>query len=127
MTPQIRDAEKLCPCIRKRHKDFVALALARGIYPVTIETLRAEDRQAYYVEIGVSWSMGSKHLPQPPNQLALAFDVCPQEYLAEPRWNPKGPLWDEMGRIGRSLGLLWGGDWKRTPDKPHFYLERCLC
>ena len=31
--------------------------------------------------------------------------------------------WDAIGRIGKSFGLEWGGDWRR-PDRPHFQLNR---
>lgn len=51
----------------------------------------------------------------------LAFDVVPEEYVGMPNWNPEGPLWERLGRIGEGLGLEWGGRWKMK-DKPHFQL-----
>jgi len=128
VTPQIRDPEKLCPCIRAKYKQFVEQCRDAFIVPALIETLRAADRQQYYMDIGVSWTMASKHLPQPPNGLSLAFDVCPSSYLKEPKWFPFGPLWDEMGAIGQSIGLKWGV-WRdgKNIDKPHYYLDACEC
>jgi len=32
-----------------------------------------------------------------------------------------GP-WEEFGRIGKSLGWEWGGDWSSFVDKPHFQM-----
>lgn len=28
--------------------------------------------------------------------------------------------WDEIGEIGVSIGLEWGGNWKEFLDRPHF-------
>lgn len=49
-----------------------------------------------------------------------AFDFC--------RNDGRGAFYDadgffaEVGKIGKSLGLEWGGDWKKPVDKPHFQL-----
>lgn len=51
----------------------------------------------------------------------LAFDVVPEDYIALPNWNPMGPLWSQVGAIGESLGLEWGGRWSK-PDEPHFQI-----
>lgn len=55
----------------------------------------------------------------------LAFDAAPKAYLSLPDWNPQGPAWEILGRIGESLGLEWGGRWS-TPDKPHFQVPSGL-
>lgn len=55
------------------------------------------------------------------HQYGLAGDVVPRAYRNLPDWNPSGPLWPKLGAIGKSLGLVWGGDWKK-PDRPHFHL-----
>lgn len=31
-------------------------------------------------------------------------------------------LFAELGRIGKELGLVWGGDWPKLRDMPHFEL-----
>lgn len=50
-----------------------------------------------------------------------AFDAVPLRN-GECVWGDKEPedakLWNHYGRIVRSVGLTWGGDW-RWPDKPH--------
>lgn len=115
---------KLCPCIREKH----AALLEQADFPVkTIETSRDLERQRYYVSIGASQTLRSYHLPQRPNFLALAFDVAPEAYLPLKGWNPKGSLWERMGRLGESLGLTWGGRWRGFVDKAHFQLDRCIC
>jgi peptidoglycan L-alanyl-D-glutamate endopeptidase CwlK len=35
---------------------------------------------------------------------------------------PESPLYAQIGTIGKSLGLEWGGDWKSLQDEPHFQM-----
>jgi hypothetical protein len=126
MTPINRDPDKLCPCIRRKYDTLLAQCYSKDIQLVTIETIRAIDRQRYYVDRGVSWTLNSLHLPQEPHMLALAFDICPHEYLSHPEWNPAGEKWMAAGRLGTDIGLGWGYDlWGR--DMPHFQLKECEC
>lgn len=48
----------------------------------------------------------------------LAFDCVPS-IDGRARWD-RIDLYNKMGRIGRSLGLVWGGDFKSFKDRPHF-------
>lgn len=126
ISPLQKDPELLCPCVKHKHRLLVNACRDRGVYLVTVETLRALDRQRYYIRIGVSWTMNSKHLPQPPHQRSLAFDVVPNGYLSHPLWNPEGEEWDvlieEAERLGLKSGFtMWG------KDKPHFHQEECGC
>lgn len=36
------------------------------------------------------------------------------------RFITESPLYDNAGKIGKSLGLEWGGDFNSITDKPHF-------
>jgi peptidoglycan L-alanyl-D-glutamate endopeptidase CwlK len=50
------------------------------------------------------------------HNFGLAFDVVPIV-------NGKATYnydWDRIGRIGKSVGLSWGGDWASFKDRPHF-------
>jgi len=38
----------------------------------------------------------------------------------------ESPLYKEVGGIGKSLGLEWGGDWKSIVDEPHFEVKTGL-
>ena len=127
ISPQSRDLAGLCPCVRRRWAKLVEACHFSGFDLALIETIRQPDRQAYYVRIGASKTMDSKHLPQPPHGLSLAVDVCPREYLSNPLWHPEGELWDRMGGFAKRFGLLWGGDWPAFVDRPHCYLDACLC
>jgi hypothetical protein len=133
LSPQVKDPLKLCPCVGGRWMLLRDRCAAAGIPLTLIETLRQPDRQEHYVQIGVSWTARSKHLPQPPNGLSLAFDAAPTEYLALKNWNTNGPLWDRVAEISGDLGLIWGV-WKRNKyqvlenvDKAHHYLDACAC
>lgn len=35
-------------------------------------------------------------------------------------YQEESPLYAKAGKIGRDMGLEWGGDWKTIPDQPHF-------
>ena len=52
------------------------------------------------------------------HNFGLAVDFCfVAGKNARPTW--VGP-WKRLGEIGKSLGLIWGGDFKSIKDKPHF-------
>jgi peptidoglycan L-alanyl-D-glutamate endopeptidase CwlK len=51
------------------------------------------------------------------HNFGIAFDVGAfkgKEYLAD------HSIYDELGPLGESLGLEWGGRWKKIVDKPHY-------
>jgi peptidoglycan L-alanyl-D-glutamate endopeptidase CwlK len=53
------------------------------------------------------------------HNFGIAFDVGifkGKEYCGE------HPLYNELGTLGKSLGLEWGGDWKFV-DEPHYQLR----
>ena len=62
-----------------------------------------------------TWTLRSKHCD------GLAFDaVVYKDGL--PWWKAPRSVWEQMGTIGESCGLSWGGRWKNT-DCPHFEVE----
>lgn len=52
---------------------------------------------------------------------AQAFDVVPLIH-GKPQWDGSDPVWKQVGAIGKSFGLVWGGDWLGLHDLPHFEL-----
>jgi hypothetical protein len=124
------DPDFLCGCIRDKYERLLDWAFSRKPFLAltTIETARNITRQKYYVKIGASRTLKSKHLVSDIHSgFSLAFDIAPTEYLSLKAWNPKGPLWQELGKAGEKLGLEWGGRWKSFPDLPHFQLSKCEC
>ena len=107
--------------------EFLARAAAAGIPCRLIATLRTDAQEQQDIAKGVSWvhsASSSKHTPQLPENLAEAFDICPESLLSSPGWDPSNPLWEQLGQIGEQLGLLWGGSWTHINgglgDRPHF-------
>jgi peptidoglycan L-alanyl-D-glutamate endopeptidase CwlK len=53
---------------------------------------------------------------------SLAFDGVPLRN-GKPVWNNKSDedyaLWQKYGRIAKSVGLEWAGDWRRMREFPH--------
>lgn len=124
-----KDPAMLCECVRTKYMDLLDWAKGQDLPLTTIETARDVVRQRYYVKVGASRTMKSKHLIQGKSPIlgALAFDIAPTEYLSLKAWNPRGPLWKKLGERGEKLGLEWGGRWVSFPDLPHFQLDRCEC
>lgn len=52
-----------------------------------------------------------------------AVDVVPFEN-GKPNWQAPESFWQQLGKDGVALGLEWGGNWKKTKDRPHFQLPK---
>jgi peptidoglycan L-alanyl-D-glutamate endopeptidase CwlK len=61
------------------------------------------------------------HGGQSNHNFGVAWDIGifqAGQYLGE------SPLYAQVSRIGKGLGLEWGGDWARFRDEPHFQVVR---
>lgn len=122
-----RALDDLSPAFRLKAFELIARCAEVGVPVMIIDTLRTPEEQAENLRRGVSWTLRSKHLPQPPLGRSLAIDVCPYDVFQlhgpdKLKWDGNDPVWQTIGRIGEGLGLRWGGRWKRTPDLGHFEL-----
>jgi peptidoglycan L-alanyl-D-glutamate endopeptidase CwlK len=57
------------------------------------------------------------------HNFGTAFDIglfLGKNYLGE------SPKYKELGQAGKSLGLVWGGDFKSIKDEPHFEISTGL-
>ena len=63
----------------------------------------------------VTWTRKSRHTDRE------AFDIAMLDKDGKVTWLTIA--YKAAGRIGKSVGLVWGGDWK-TPDFPHFELPK---
>lgn len=123
-----RSLDDLSPRIRPRADQLLANADDAGI-PLTVTyTLRTQAEQDLAIAEHRSQVAHSMHEPQPPDNLSLAFDVCPSVLLTEPNYCPTSSLWWEIGEMGKALGLRWGGQFSRPepppvgqPPKDHFF------
>lgn len=101
-----------------RAEILIARIVEARIPIVIVNTRRTMAEQALNIANGVSWTKNSKHLT------GDAIDLCPYEVyqLHGPdklHWDSEDPIWLQIGKIGESLGLVWGGRWKQK-DMGHF-------
>jgi len=105
--------------------ELIARCTEAQIPLMVLDTLRTMEEQEENIAKGVSWTKNSKHLPQAPEMRAEAIDVAPYAMyqLSGPdklQWDANDPVWEKIGKIGESLGLVWGGRWKNHRDNAHF-------
>lgn len=51
------------------------------------------------------------------HNFGIAFDIG---IFRDGKYLEDSPLYRQAGRIGKSLGFDWGGDWQSIQDEPHF-------
>ena len=105
------------------HTDLVRVisrARASADFVVT-EGLRSTERQRQLVAAGASQTMASRHLTGHAVDLAaLVGGVV--------RWD--WPLYDRLAQAVKKaaaeeeVAIVWGGDWPKFRDGPHFELDR---
>jgi peptidoglycan L-alanyl-D-glutamate endopeptidase CwlK len=124
-----RDHERLIGV----HPDLVRVVkAARQRTPfIVLEGLRTPEQQAKLVALGASRTMNSRHLTGHAVDLGYWMDDgdgIPEN--GEIRWD--WPLYREQAHAVRvaafslKVRIIWGGDWKRFPDGPHFELDRAV-
>lgn len=105
------------------HPDLVRVisrARASADFIVT-EGLRTEARQRQLVAAGASQTMHSRHLTGHAVDLAALVDGAV-------RWD--WPLYDRLALVVKraaveeEVAIVWGGDWPKFRDGPHFELDR---
>lgn len=85
------------------------------------EGLRTHDRQVALVKAGASRTLNSRHLT------GHAVDVCAL-IDGKVRWD--WPLYPRIATAFKAASLelgtplVWGGDWAKLRDGPHFELDR---
>ena len=107
------------------HPDLVQVveaAIARTPVDFMVtEGLRTPERQAALVRAGASRTLNSRHLT------GHAVDICA---LVEGKVRWDWPLYPRIAGAFKAAALaldvpvIWGGDWPRLRDGPHFELDR---
>jgi peptidoglycan L-alanyl-D-glutamate endopeptidase CwlK len=135
-----RDINLLEPGFRALVNNFLDDLEKRGIDYRVVETLRDVSVQNAYYAQGreplvsvnrkraneglwlitekenknpITWTLQSKHL------LGKAIDLAPV-MDGKIWWNAPFTIWEQLGAIGESHGLGWGGRWKNRLDCPHY-------
>jgi len=59
-----------------------------------------------------------------PHNFGVSFDLMVAKKMGDPLgWPPEtDPVWPVIGKVGKSAGLVWGGDFKSIHDVDHFEL-----
>lgn len=111
----------LDPTTRKKAEALLGKAAASGLRLVVTDGFRSLSEQAKlyaqgrtepgpivtHAKPGTSW-----------HNYGRAFDVAPFKD-GKPYWPNSITFWNQVGLLGESLGLKWGGRWPQ-PDRPHF-------
>jgi peptidoglycan L-alanyl-D-glutamate endopeptidase CwlK len=112
----VADLRALHPFFRDRVTELIRQCSVKGITVAVVETFRTHAKQNEYKTMGGKYTNSaggrSKH------QYGLAVDIVPM-VDGKPQWDNQA-LWRKVGIIGESLGLRWGGRWKRPYDPAHF-------
>jgi len=124
----MRGIELLHPKMRAKAEELQALCKSQDLPLLITETWRTMTEQDALYAQGrttpgniVTKCKGSDY--QSPHQWGVAFDFCK---------NIKGQEWSDtaffkqIGALGKSIGLFWGGDFKSFVDMPHLELPEFL-
>jgi len=136
MTGDSRSLDDLEPHVAQMARAMITAAAAEGIKLLVTFTSRSDAEQDYLYSLGRTRLIGRDGTRYKKGQTVTnakagdswhnwrrAFDVVPLKDNGTADWDNSSPAaikrWHRIGEIGKSVGLEWGGDWKR-PDMPHF-------
>ena len=120
-----RDITKCHPSLQAAFKELATRCNAQGLTIGLGECFRTvAEQDALYAqgrtESGsiVTNAKGSSYSSQ--HQWGIAFDFYRND--GKGAYNDSDHFFQQVGEVGKSLGLGWGGDWISIVDKPHIYL-----
>ena len=120
-----RDIKLLHPEVQAIIPKFLDECKKQGLIVKVTDTLRTKEEQDKLYAQGrteagniVTWVK----YPYSNHNWGMAFDICRND--GKGAYNDSDGWFSKVGQIGKKFGLEWGGDWKGTPDKPHFELTK---
>ena len=120
-----RDITLLHPEVQAIIPKFLNECKNRGLIVKITDTVRTKQEQDKLYAQGrteagniVTWVK----YPYSNHNWGMAFDICRND--GKGAYNDSDGWFKKVGQVGKSFGLEWGGDWKGTPDKPHFELTK---
>lgn len=123
-------AEKLRslhPIVGLRGRSMVDLCAYAGLAILVTQGLRTwAEQDALYAKgrtmapIGKRYIVTNAKAGQSWHNFGLAFDIVVLDSMGKVDWDASHPGWQKAAELGKSVGLEWGGDWKRFKDLPHF-------
>ncbi len=121
----MRDISQLHPKLQDLIYDLKAECEKQGLKIGISECLRTKEEQDRLYAKGrtqegsiVTNAKGETYSSM--HQWGIAFDFFRND--GKGIYNNEDKFFNKVGKIGRGLGLEWGGDWKSIIDLPHFQL-----
>ena len=121
----MRNINKCHPRLIDLSKKLVSACRGQGLIIGIGESFRTKEEQDALYAKGrtapgniVTNAKGSSYSSH--HQWGTAFDVYRND--GKGVYNDYDGFFAKVGKIGKSIGLEWGGDWKSPIDKPHFQL-----
>lgn len=121
----MRDINKLHPRLIEKVEMLKLACKEHGLKIGIGECVRTKEEQDALYKKGrtlpgkiVTNAKGSTYSSM--HQWGVAFDFYRND--GKGAFDNKDSFFDYVGRLGKSIGLMWGGDWKSPVDKPHFQL-----
>lgn len=119
------DMNKLHPKLRKLTNELVTACERKGIPIKITQGFRSKAEQDALYAQGrtkpgkiVTNAKGSSYSSH--HMWGTGIDFARNDGKAP--YDDSDGFFTKVGKIGKSLGLEWGGDWKSIKDKPHFQL-----
>lgn len=112
-----RDQSKLLPAVQHLADRLVRLCAGRGLKIKITDCVRTELEQN-----ALSSAVTKVRYPNSYHCWGIAFDFCRND--GKGAYNTSGQFFEKVGAVGKTLGLVWGGDaWTNFIDLPHFQYE----
>lgn len=116
------NTHNLLPLVHNKSLELIRLCKAQRVPIRIVEGYRSIDKQNTLYAQGrtssgqiVTNAKGGESL----HNYKVAFDVIP----LIGGYNAPDRDWQKIGKLGKSLGFEWGGDFPNLDDKPHFELK----
>ncbi len=123
----MRGTEHLHPDLQAICKRFLKRCNDAGLNVKITDTLRTKAEQdAEYAKGRTAPGSITTNVkyPDSAHNWGVAFDICRNEKGRE--YDDSDGFFGKCGKIGRELGLTWGGDWTNFVDKPHFEYKQFM-
>ena len=121
----MRNINKCHPRLIDLSKKLVSACRGQGLIIGIGESFRTKEEQDALYAKGrtapgniVTNAKGSSYSSH--HQWGTAFDIYRND--GKGVYTDSDGFFEKVGKIGKSIGLEWGGDWKSPVDKPHFQL-----
>ncbi len=122
-----RRLSRVHPILASRGRCLIELCALDEFAVLITQGLRTwEEQDQLYAKGRTVPPLGKRHIVTYAkggysfHNFGLAFDIVILDAIGKADWDPSNPGWTRAGKLGKSVGLEWGGEWRRFKDIPHF-------